>query len=220
MSIVVVLSLVISVAINVWLLKRSPRSAKQTTHSTLMQGIKNVRELTTIRQSFQSIVMFKDAKSVPFLGFTVPGTTQKFILKYGGIVTCGNDLSDIQISERFAVNRLRIVVPRSRIFDLYADVKSVQLYDQKAGIFTSVSLEDQNREILQNLKEVREEVLQSDILRRADENTRMVLTTLAASMGMEAEVIFDDGKEDTRVSLSAETEEAAVSSVSSSPDAE
>jgi hypothetical protein len=39
---------------------------------------------------------------------------------------------------------------------------------------------------------VRQEALQSDILRRSDENTRAILTTLANSMGMEAEVIFDD----------------------------
>jgi len=66
------------------------------------------------------------------------------------------------------------------------------VYDQKAGLFTSLELSDQNREIAKNLEEVRQDAIKSDILRRADENTRAVLTSLAASLGMEAEVIFDD----------------------------
>jgi hypothetical protein len=162
--------------------------------STLLQGIKNVKDLATIRQNFQSIVIFEDTKAI--LGFSLPGTGRKFILKYSGTITCGNDLSKIRISERFAVNRVRVVVPRSRLLDLYADMKSIQVYDQKAGFFTSIELQDQNREIANNLEEVRQDALQSDILRRADENTRTVLASLVTSLGMEAEVIFDDRETD------------------------
>ena len=35
-----------------------------------------------------------------------------------------------------------------------------------------------------------------DILRRADENARQVLTSLVATLGMEAEIVFDDGARD------------------------
>ena len=190
MSIIVTLLLVVSVVVNVWLLRRKARPGKESVHSTLLQGIKNVRDLATIRQNFQSIVIFEDAKAI--VGFSLPGTTRKFILKYSGTITCGNDLSKIQISERFAVNRVRVVVPRSRLLDLYADMKSIQVYDQKAGFFTSIELKDQNREIASNLEEVRQDALRSDILRSADENTRNILASLVASLGMEAEVIFDD----------------------------
>jgi len=182
--------LVASIAINVWLFRRTSDPRKQSTRSTLIQGIKNVKELTTLRQNFQSVVIFKDSKAI--FGLSLPGTERKFILKYGGVVVCGNDLENVQINERFAVNRVRIVVPGSKIWDLYADMKSVQVYDQRAGLFTSIELSDQNREIAKNLEEVRQDAINSDILRRADENTRSVLTALAASLGMEAEVIFDD----------------------------
>ncbi|MDR1376739.1 MAG: DUF4230 domain-containing protein [Synergistaceae bacterium] len=194
MSIIITLLLVASVAVNVWLLRRRARPGKQSVRSTLLQGIKNVKDLATIRQNFQSIVIFEDTKAL--LGFSLPGTGRKFILKYSGTITCGNDLSKIRISERFAVNRVRVVVPRSRLLDLYADMKSIQVYDQKAGFFTSIELQDQNREISNNLEEVRQDALQSDILRRADENTRTVLVSLVASLGMEAEVIFDDREAD------------------------
>jgi hypothetical protein len=192
--------LVVSVAVNVWLLRRKARPGRESVRSTLLQGIKNVRDLATIRQNFQSIVIFEDTKAM--LGFSLPGTGRKFILKYSGTITCGNDLSKIQISERFAVNRVRVVVPRSRLLDLYADMKSIQVYDQKAGFFTSIELADQNREIGHNLEEVRQDALQSDILHRADENTRTILSSLVASLGMEAEVIFDDRETDVLRPLS------------------
>ena len=40
---------------------------------------------------------------------------------------------------------------------------------------------------------MRQNALRGDILRRADENTRQILTALIAATGMEAEVVFDDG---------------------------
>jgi hypothetical protein len=183
---------VASVAVNVWILTRKSNLGKRSSYSTLLEGIKNAKELATIRQTFQSIVMFEDSKSL--LGFSLPGTRRKFILKYAGTIVCGNDLTRITITERFALDRVRMVVPHSRLLDLYADMKSVQVYDQRAGVFTSLELQDQNREIVRNLEEVRQDALQSDILRRADENTRAILTSLAASLGMVAEVVFDQGK--------------------------
>lgn len=194
MGIIVTLLLVLSIGVNVWLLRRKSRPRNHSVRSTLVQGIRNVKELATIRQSFQSIVMYGDSKAL--LGLPLPGTSRKFILKYSGTISCGNDLSLIQISERFAVNRVRMVVPRSKILDIYADMKSIQVYDQRAGLFTSINLQDQNREIAANLEEVRQDALQSDILHRTDENTRLILSALAASMGMEAEVVFDDQEKD------------------------
>ena len=218
MSVIITLLLVASVAINIWLLKRAANPKKQSVRSTLIQGIKSVRELTTLRQNFQSVVMFKDRKT--WMRVPIPGTERKFILKYGGVIACGSDLESIQISERLAVNSVRMIVPRSKLLDIYADMKSVQVYDQRAGIFTSTKLNDQNREIAENLEEVRQEAMQSDILRRADENTRMVLTSLAASMGMKAEVVFDDRDAQTPVKQAApiDAETMAANAVASDPE--
>ena len=196
MSIVVALLLVLSVVLNVLLLtrKKNPAARKRSVRSAILQGIQNVNELATVRERFQSIVSFSDGKQLPFLGFWLPGTTRKFIMRYAGVIVCGNDLSKINISERFAVNRVRVVVPRSRILDIYADVQSFEVYDQQAGLFTSIRLEDQNREVTADLEEMRQNALKSGILNQADENTRRILTSIVAATGMEAEIVFDDGE--------------------------
>ncbi len=198
MSIVVVMLLILSIVLNVLLLtrkKNTPR--KKSVRSAILMGIQNVNELATVRERFQSIVSFSEGKQMPFLGFNLPGTTRKFMMRYSGTIVCGNDLSKIDISERFAVNRVRVVVPRSRILDIYADIHSFEVYDQQAGIFTSVRLEDQNREVTADLEEVRANALKGGILGQADENTRRILTSIVAATGMEAEIVFDDGERDT-----------------------
>ena len=196
MSIIVALLLVLSVVLNVLLLtrKKNPAARKRSVRSAILQGIQNVNELATVRERFQSIVSFSDGKQLPFLGFWLPGTTRKFIMRYAGVIVCGNDLSKLNISERFAVNRVRVVVPRSRILDIYADVQSFEVYDQQAGLFTSIRLEDQNREVTADLEEMRQNALKSGILSQADENTRRILTSIVAATGMEAEIVFDDGE--------------------------
>ena len=196
MSIVVALLLVLSVVLNVLLLtrKKNPAARKKSVRSAILQGIQNVNELATVRERFQSIVSFSDGKQLPFLGFWLPGTTRKFIMRYAGVIVCGNDLSRLDISERFAVNRVRVVVPRSRILDISADIQSFEVYDQQAGLFTSIRLEDQNREVTADLEEMRQNALKSGILSQADENTRRILTSIVATTGMEAEIVFDDGE--------------------------
>ncbi len=196
MSMIVALLLVLSVVLNVLLLtrKKNPAARKKSVRSAILQGIQNVNELATVRERFQSIVSFSDGKQLPFLGFFLPGTTRKFIMRYAGVIVCGNDLSRLDISERFAVNRVRVVVPRSRILDIYADVQSFEVYDQQAGLFTSIRLEDQNREVAADLEEMRQNALKSGILSHADENTRRILTSIVAATGMEAEIVFDDGE--------------------------
>lgn len=196
MSIIVALLLVLSVVLNVLLLtrKKNPAARKKSVRSAILQGIQNVNELATVRERFQSIVSFSDGKQMPFLGFCLPGTTRKFIMRYAGVIVCGNDLSKLNISERFAVNRVRVVVPRSRILDIYADIQSFEVYDQQAGLFTSIRLEDQNREVTADLEEMRQNALKSGILSQADENARRILTSIVAATGMEAEIVFDDGE--------------------------
>ena len=196
MSIVVMLLLVLSIVLNVLLLtrKKGAASRKKSVRSAILLGIQNVNELATIRERFQSIVSFSEGKPMPFLGLNFPGTTRKFMMRYAGTIVCGNDLSKVDISERFAVNRVRVVVPRSRILDIYADIHSFEVYDQQAGLFTAIRLEDQNREVTADLEEMRQNALRSGILSQADENARRILSSIVAATGMEAEIVFDDGE--------------------------
>ena len=189
-AIALVLALVVSITVNVMLVLRRKVNQNRSVRTTILSGIQNVSELATIRERFQSIVSFSEGVKLPGFKMNIPGTTRKFMLKYYGTIVCGCDLSKAQVSERFDVNRVRITLPHSEILDIYADVHSFDVYDQSAGIFTSVKLEDQNREVDADLKKVKAHELERGILSQSDENVRKILTSVVASTGMEAEIVF------------------------------
>lgn len=189
-AIALVLALMVSITVNVMLVMRGKENHNRSVRSTILSGIENVSELATIRERFQSIVSFSDGVKIPGLSMNIPGTTRKFMLKYYGTIVCGCDLSQAKISERFDVNRVTITLPHSEILDVYADVHSFEVYDQHAGIFTSVKLEDQNREVNADLEKVKAHELEQGILAQSDANVRRILTSVVASTGMEAEIVF------------------------------
>ena len=179
----------ISAGINVYLLKSRKKTSDREITSVLMQGIQEISELATIRQSFQSIVMYENSRSL--LGFQLPGTHKKFILKYSGNVVVGTDLSKANI-EWFISGKVKITLPRSSILDITADIKSIEIYDQHSGIFTSLSLDEQNRAIEANLLEIEKETDYGELLARSDENAKNILSSLCRSLGVVAELEFID----------------------------
>ena len=207
-AIAITLALVISITLNVILFTRTKSPSinqNRSIRTTILSGIENVSELATIRESFQSIVTFEDGKKIPFINMNFPGTTKKFMLKYNGTIVCGCDLSKAQVSERYDVNRVRITLPRSEVLDVYADVHSFEVYDQSAGIFTSVKLEDQNREVDADLEKVKIHSVEKGILAHSDENVRKILTSVVASTGMEAEIVFTEHEKPALIDSKIET---------------
>ena len=193
-AIVLVLALIVSITVNVMLVLRKKVNQNRSVRTAILSGIENVSELATIRERFQSIISFADGVKIPGLNINFPGTTRKFMLKYYGTIVCGCDLSKAKVSERFDVNRVRITLPHSEILDAYADVHSFEVYDQHSGIFTSIKLDDQNREVNADLEKVKAHELEKGILAHSDDNVRKILTSVVASTGMEAEIIFTDEK--------------------------
>ena len=92
------------------------------------------------------------------------------------------------------MNRVRITIPHSEVLDVYADVHSFEVYDQHSGIFTSIKLDDQNREVTSDLEKVKAHELEKGILMQSDDNVRKILTSVVASTGMEAEIVFTDNE--------------------------
>ena len=197
-AIAVTLALVISITLNVFLFTRRKTPSinqNRSVRETILAGIQNVSELATIRESFQSIITFEDGKKIPFVNMNFPGTTRKFMMKYCGTIVCGCDLSKAQVSEHYGTDRVQITLPKSEILDVYADVHSFEIYDQSAGIFTSVKLEDQNREVDADLEKVKIHSIENGILAHSDDNARKILTSVIASTGMQVEITFKETEE-------------------------
>ena len=202
-TLAVIIALVISITLNVLMFTRKKVSQNRSIRTTILSGIKNVSELATIREQFQSIVSFSDGVKIPGLNFNFPGTTKKFMLKYYGTIVCGCDLSKAKVSEKFD-KKVTITLPPSKILDVYADVHSFEVYDQSVGIFTSIKLDDQNREVNADLEKVKAHEIQNGLLEHSNENVRKILTSVVASAGAEAEIVFKEEEQPALINKTAE----------------
>ena len=210
-TIIIILVLVISIAINTLLIfRKKDKPEKEAVRSTILEGIRSVSELATVRQNFQSIVTFESSKKIPGLAWTIPGTKRKFMLKYNGTIVCGCDLTKVKVSDG-GTDRVKITLPRSEILDVYADFNSLEVYDQSAGLFTSVKLEDQNREITADLEQVKANEIQNGILELADGNVKHILESVVVPKGMLADIVFTDEPEKLSSSTSPLTIPAKLS---------
>ena len=196
LHLIVAFLLIVSVALNVLLLtrRRGPERARSV-RTAVMDAIRNVSELATVRARFLSRIDFRGALDIPILRH-LPGTTRKLLMCYSGDIVCGCDLSEVRISERFGVNRVRITIPHSRITHIAPDASSYEVYDQTNGLFNPIRLDDQNREVAADLETVRQHVMRDGvILKRADENVKRLLGAIMKSTGVDAEIVFRDEPE-------------------------
>ena len=192
-TIILTLALVIMSAVMTLLIfRKKDKPNSESVRSVIMDGIKNVSELATVRRSFQSIVTFSDSRKIPGLNVNIPGTSRKFMLKYNGTIVCGCDLTKIKVSETYGSDRVKITLPHAEVLDIYADFQSLEVYDQSAGIFSRVKLEDQNREITADLEKVKAHELENGLLELADGNVKQILSSVVAPTGVLADIVFAD----------------------------
>ncbi|MBQ3725702.1 MAG: DUF4230 domain-containing protein [Selenomonadaceae bacterium] len=158
--------------------------------------IKNVYELVTVRENFTADISFADDKKI--FGKHIPFSDRKFQMSYSGTITCGCDLEAIRFERDALNNRVRIIVPMSRILDMYADVSSFKVHQRSKDFFADeIQLEQQKEMVTADLEAHRQHALQSGICEQANENVRRKLTSIIVSRGLnrsfDFEIIFRGG---------------------------
>ena len=163
-----------------------------TVRPLILSKLRNVRELAMVRSNFQSVVSFEEAKKI--LGKNVPGTTRKLILDYAGTVVCGVDLDKVRVSGIFTNrNHLKIVVPQSRILDIYPEISTFKVHEKSSGIFADdIELEEQNLRVAADIERVKQKLIDEGILLKSNENVRQLISSIAEPLGVVAEIEFED----------------------------
>lgn len=198
LSVSIVLALAASVALNVWLVMRAKKpEAKRSIISIIQTKMRDSSEMVTLRSYFQGIASDTETGK-KLLGVKIPETGRKFLAVYSGEIICGCDLSNIDISERFDVNKIIVKIPRSVIMNINVNPDNIKVYHQSEGWFApSYKLDDQNLVIASSIEEMRKTAINEwNLLARADENAKRNLTAFINSLGMEAEVAFFDNLND------------------------
>ena len=152
--------------------------------SVIYEDIRDVCELALVRENFKSVVSVDVDKKLPFFGVHIPGTSRKFLMDYSGTIVCGFDLTGVNISRDG--NKVNIVLPQSRIMDIYADVNSFNIHMQDAGLLAAnIKIEEQNEWVAADVDEHGRRAIQKGLLHRANENARQLLLSRIEHRGLD-----------------------------------
>jgi len=155
----------------------------------LESSIRQIAELSTLAKQYTEVSFFADQTTVDVWGwqFNLPGTARSFILRFSGDIRFGIDVGEIQlrvVEDEYAYGGIYVYMPATVILTHAIDIESIQLLDERTGIFTSLELEDFTGFIAdqQRYIESRASTLQflTDAQRNAEE---AVYTLLRAALG-------------------------------------
>ena len=158
----------------------------------LENSVREITELSTLSHRYTEISFFEDQAALLIFGreLNLPGTTRSFILTFSGDIRFGILGDDIQInvSENFDddYSSIRVFLPPATVLTHAIDMDSVQLLDERTGIFTSFDLEDYTHFIARQQEHIEQRVNTSQFLEQAQEQAeRAIYTLLRASLGTE-----------------------------------
>ena len=148
--------------------------------STVIQQIKTLSELVTVKYVIEKVVILEDVKWVAVLG------ESRVLMVAHGIVKAGVDLgklqpADIQVSGKKIVIRL----PAAQITDAYLDENQTRIIERTTGLLRTFD-KDLEQTARQNaVDDIRRAARTGGILKDAEERAVIQLRTLFHEMGFE-----------------------------------
>ncbi len=196
LAILLVFAAVICAAIYFFMKHRKLKEEQMTfeqLQSIVYEEIQDVCELALVREKFSEEILIDEHKKIPLLNVQVPGTSRKLKITYSGTIVCGFDLNDKENTrEELIGDKVKIFIPQSKILDIYADMKTVRVYEEETGIFVKhFKPEEQNALIAAKVEEYGQQEIQQGLLLRADENARKMLMSRLMNRGLNGSFDFE-----------------------------
>lgn len=161
------------------LLDAKPAPRVQTT-SAVIQQIKTLSELVTVKYVIEKVVVLEDIKWVAVLG------ESRVLLLAHGIVKAGIDLGKIQPAD-LEVSGKKIIVrlPPAQITDAYLDENQTRIIERTTGVLRTFD-KDLEQTARQNaIDDIRRAARTGGIMRDAEEKAQAQLRTLFHELGFE-----------------------------------
>lgn len=131
--------------------------------SEIQQEIRQLGELATVEYFYTNAARFSE---------------KSFVLKWDGTIKAGIDVNEIGIEPQEESRVLTVKLPAARILSHDPDLDSVEVVDQKNGLFDPVTVEDQTKFNAECEKAMEKKALERGLLEQAQENAKEVLRQL------------------------------------------
>ena len=158
----------------------------------LESSIRQIAELSTLAQRYTEVSFFEDQSTVAIFGreLNLPGTARSFIIRFSGDIRFGIHADDIQvrvIENDLGYGEIYIYLPAVTILTHAIDMGSIELLDERTGIFARLDLEDYAYFIAQQQRYVENRAstiaLMTDAARNAEEAIYVLLRAALGDAG-------------------------------------
>ena len=159
-------------------------------------SVNTICELATLRSYYHNVVVYEetpdgfnkfmnDVMLWPFGSLTRIGYKQ-FWMEYTGIVETGVDASQIQIKGPDKNGVVEVYVPEAKVLSVASDEDTLTDPISEKGLFTTISAKEKATAFASAQKAMRQEAENdSDLLRRTEENARVLLEKYIVNTGKE-----------------------------------
>lgn len=144
--------------------------------------ISEIGELATAEYCFKAPEVVEREKT-QLWGLAIPGTGNKIIFCYEGVVKAGIEFSDVKATVNENNKTVFIRLPEAKILSTELNNDSFEIYDEEKGIFSrNFDFTDFNN-AQQDLKDnVKQSAIESGLLERASENAKTLIKSAVGAL--------------------------------------
>jgi hypothetical protein len=114
---------------------------------------------------------------------STPFTSSKVIYSYSGTIKAGIRISDAKVDVDQNTKAIYVRLPEAEILSSELDQDSLEIYDEKQGFFSKMSMEDFNS-FQRDLKaEAEEKAIEKGLLESAKENAKTIIEQMIQQIG-------------------------------------
>ena len=149
----------------------------------LEYSVRQIAELSTLVYNYTDVGFFEEQSAIELFGreIALPGTRMRILARFDGAIRLGIDVSEISVSVDEYEYEVIVVLPQIVVQVHSIDMDSVQILDQRSGVFVNFSLEDYAEVIAQWKREVEDRGVTRELVEQSQQNTEEVLSVLLLS---------------------------------------
>ena len=144
------------------------------------QQLQDAQELVSVDYRYTNMGKFEN--QLDFYGWNVPFTDKSFIVSYDGIIKAGVDLSQVKPEVNEVTKTVTVTLPESRIISHEIPESSIQVFNEKDGLFTPITIEDYTGFTQDQKGTVEQKAIDNGLLTAASQRAREAVSSLLSLM--------------------------------------
>lgn len=153
-------------------------ASKQVDISVINAEIQDIGELATVEYLYTDAAKFEDPKKLFGKELPFEFTTKSFVVKWDGVIKAGVDITQVTAEADDTDKKIVVKLPKAKILSNEIDDDSVEVLDEKDGLFNSIKVEDVKSFDAVSKDDMEQRAIDQGILEKASQNAKEMIEHL------------------------------------------